>query len=333
MTNPRPRRWCLPTIVYRSHPSQPMEKKTSNANRLALKRILGQEGNGRCADCKTASHPRWASWNIGILICIRCSGVHRSLGTHISKVRSIDLDTWNDTQLEKLLEFGNARANTFWESKLPANYVPDESKIVNFIKTKYELRRWIPDEKEQTSATQAPKLAPKVRGMPTTSVDLLDLDGVYAMKASKPSEPVNSTISAKSTNSGSTASAPLPRTAAQSPASAQPRAPLSQTSTPPSSRSAQNSRTDVKKSILSLYSQPRQPTPSAVPSASSSGASFASLMAPSPAPSQSSSYSYNQAPSMTSFTTAASHLDPAASTEFRSEPTEDLDDNFANVWK
>ena len=103
-----------------------MEKQTSSANRQVLRRILAQPGNNKCADCKTASHPRWASWNIGVLICIRCSGVHRSLGTHISKVRSIDLDTWNDMQLQKLVEVGNTKGNAFWEAQLPDNYVQED---------------------------------------------------------------------------------------------------------------------------------------------------------------------------------------------------------------
>lgn len=33
--------------------------------------------------------------------------------------------------------------NRYWEAKLPANYVPDDSKIENFIKTKYDLKRWV----------------------------------------------------------------------------------------------------------------------------------------------------------------------------------------------
>jgi hypothetical protein len=43
---------------------------------------------------------RWASWNIGVFLCIRCGGLHRSLGTHISKVKSVTLDKWTDDQIE-----------------------------------------------------------------------------------------------------------------------------------------------------------------------------------------------------------------------------------------
>jgi Arf-GAP with GTPase, ANK repeat and PH domain-containing protein 1/3/4/5/6/9/11 len=56
----------------------------------ALRRI---DGNDRCADC-SAQQPQWASINLGTLICIECSGIHRKLGSHISKVRSLELDDW-----------------------------------------------------------------------------------------------------------------------------------------------------------------------------------------------------------------------------------------------
>jgi Arf-GAP with coiled-coil, ANK repeat and PH domain-containing protein len=62
--------------------------------------------------------PDWASINLGILICIQCSGIHRQLGTHISKVRSATLDVW-DTELKKLmLATGNALVNSIYEEGL-----------------------------------------------------------------------------------------------------------------------------------------------------------------------------------------------------------------------
>ena len=42
------------------------------------------------------SGPDWASINLGILVCIECSGIHRSLGVHVSKVRSLTLDKWEE---------------------------------------------------------------------------------------------------------------------------------------------------------------------------------------------------------------------------------------------
>lgn len=43
--------------------------------------------------------PRWASWNLGVFLCIRCAGIHRNLGVHISKVKSVNLDSWTSEQI------------------------------------------------------------------------------------------------------------------------------------------------------------------------------------------------------------------------------------------
>lgn len=67
------------------------------------------------------------------------------MGTHISRVKSVDLDSWTDEQLQSILSWGNARANKYWEAKLAAGHAPSEGKIENFIRTKYELKRWTMD--------------------------------------------------------------------------------------------------------------------------------------------------------------------------------------------
>jgi hypothetical protein len=46
-----------------------------------------------------------------VLTCSRCSGIHRGMGTHISRVKSVDLDSWTDEQLQSMIKWGNARAN------------------------------------------------------------------------------------------------------------------------------------------------------------------------------------------------------------------------------
>ncbi|KAM5348746.1 hypothetical protein ACJ41O_008569 [Fusarium nematophilum] len=112
-------------------------------NQATIKSLLKLEPNKVCADCKRNKHPRWASWNLGVFICIRCSGIHRGMGTHISRVKSVDLDSWTDEQLQSILSWGNARANKYWEAKLAVGHAPSESKIENFIRTKYELKRWV----------------------------------------------------------------------------------------------------------------------------------------------------------------------------------------------
>ncbi|KXJ96774.1 hypothetical protein Micbo1qcDRAFT_155416 [Microdochium bolleyi] len=125
-------------------PPNPAAERAAQ-NQQTLKSLLKLETNKTCADCKRNKHPRWASWNLGVFICIRCSGVHRGMGTHISRVKSVDLDAWTDEQMQSILKWGNARANKYWESKLAAGHAPSEAKIENFIRTKYELKRWVMD--------------------------------------------------------------------------------------------------------------------------------------------------------------------------------------------
>lgn len=76
--------------------------------------VLQLPENKRCADCG-ARDPRWASVNIGVLICDACSGIHRKLGTHITQVRSVTLDEWRPEWVRTVTQVGNARGKAFYE--------------------------------------------------------------------------------------------------------------------------------------------------------------------------------------------------------------------------
>ena len=90
--------------------------------------------------------PDWASINLGVLICIECSGVHRKLGSHISRVRSLDLDEWPPGHLAVMSALGNSMANSIWEQKLkgpkPEPNSSQEDKE-RFIMAKYNNKEFL----------------------------------------------------------------------------------------------------------------------------------------------------------------------------------------------
>jgi stromal membrane-associated protein len=84
-------------------------KSLNEQHSRILKSLMARVENKKCADCGKKD-PRWASWNLGIFVCIQCSGIHRSIGTHISKVKSCDLDTWTPDQVQNMVNWGNEKA-------------------------------------------------------------------------------------------------------------------------------------------------------------------------------------------------------------------------------
>ena len=71
------------------------------------------EGNNQCIDCN-AANPKCASVNNGCFMCIDCAGNHRSMGVHISFVRSTTMDSWSTIQLSRMKHGGNKKLIQFW---------------------------------------------------------------------------------------------------------------------------------------------------------------------------------------------------------------------------
>ncbi|XP_073433685.1 arf-GAP with GTPase, ANK repeat and PH domain-containing protein 1 isoform X3 [Dendrobates tinctorius] len=126
--------------------SKNKSRLTSQNEALALQSIRNLPGNSHCVDCD-AQNPDWASLNLGALMCIECSGIHRNLGTHLSRVRSLDLDDWPPELIKVMSAIGNELANSVWEGSSqghvkPCSESPREEKE-RWIRAKYEQKLFL----------------------------------------------------------------------------------------------------------------------------------------------------------------------------------------------
>uniref|UniRef100_A0A8C7ZFT8 Arf-GAP with coiled-coil, ANK repeat and PH domain-containing protein n=1 Tax=Oryzias sinensis TaxID=183150 RepID=A0A8C7ZFT8_9TELE len=135
-----------PSISSIDSASEPRERSSRGEN--ILQRIQCVPGNEQCCDCGQAD-PRWASINFGILLCIECSGIHRSLGVHCSKVRSLTLDSWEPELLKLMCELGNSVINHIYEGSCQEQGLkkpfPSSSRQEKeaWIKAKYVERKFL----------------------------------------------------------------------------------------------------------------------------------------------------------------------------------------------
>ncbi|KAK7930270.1 hypothetical protein WMY93_006665 [Mugilogobius chulae] len=95
-----------------------------------------------CHDCSFRSEMGF--WNLGVFICIRCAGIHRNLGVHISRVKSVNLDQWTSEQIQSIQDMGNTKARQLYEANLPENFRrPQTDQAVEFfIRDKYEKKKY-----------------------------------------------------------------------------------------------------------------------------------------------------------------------------------------------
>jgi len=120
------------------------EKATQDRLQAMLSEMLKDEDNKYCVDCDNKG-PRWASWNLGLFLCIRCAGIHRNLGVHISKVRSVNLDSWTPQQVASMQQMQNSKARAVYEAGIPEDFrrPQTDSAVEAFVRQKYEKKKFI----------------------------------------------------------------------------------------------------------------------------------------------------------------------------------------------
>uniref|UniRef100_A0A8D1JZ98 ArfGAP with dual PH domains 1 n=1 Tax=Sus scrofa TaxID=9823 RepID=A0A8D1JZ98_PIG len=120
--------------------------------RRAVLELLQRPGNAHCADCG-APDPDWASYTLGVFICLSCSGIHRNI-PQVSKVKSVRLDTWEEPQVEFMASRGNSAARAVFESRVPPFYYrPSASDCQllreQWIRAKYERQEFTHPERQE----------------------------------------------------------------------------------------------------------------------------------------------------------------------------------------
>ncbi|NXH55965.1 ASAP3 protein, partial [Rhabdornis inornatus] len=125
-----------------------VDSSMQELTRLVISEVKNMPGNKQCCDCG-APDPTWLSTNLGILTCIECSGIHRELGVHYSRIQSLTLDVLSTSELLLAVSIGNTRFNEIMEATLPTQDCPKPSASSDmfarkeYIMAKYMERRYV----------------------------------------------------------------------------------------------------------------------------------------------------------------------------------------------
>ncbi|XP_048106860.1 arf-GAP with SH3 domain, ANK repeat and PH domain-containing protein 2b isoform X2 [Alosa alosa] len=160
--------------------------------RAIVEEVKRMSGNSECCDCGAAD-PTWLSTNLGVLICIECSGIHREMGVHYSRIQSLTLDVLGTSELLLAKNIGNAVFNEVMEANLSAEDVSkpkpssDMQTRKDYITAKYTEKRFAQRKfADATSRQHALREAVRIRDILT----LLQVfaEGVDLMEAIPPGQ-------------------------------------------------------------------------------------------------------------------------------------------------
>ncbi|XP_055963742.1 arf-GAP with SH3 domain, ANK repeat and PH domain-containing protein 1 isoform X4 [Sorex fumeus] len=165
------------TMAFRGEQSTG-ENSLEDLTKAIIEDIQRLPGNEVCCDCGS-SEPTWLSTNLGILTCIECSGIHREMGVHISRIQSLELDKLGTSELLLAKNIGNNSFNDIMEANLPSpspKPTPSSDMTVRkeYITAKYVDHRF----SRKICSTSSAKLNELLEAI--KSRDLLALIQVYA---------------------------------------------------------------------------------------------------------------------------------------------------------
>jgi len=181
----------LPSTETNSSTYSLQSLNTTNENvskkSQVYQQITSLPGNEKCCDCHSPE-TKWASINLGITLCIECCGIHRSLGVHVSKVKSLILDDWDKELVKLMLALGNNLINCTLEENLDERGVKrptansPASEREAWIRAKYVEKRFVirtqvkadEEEKEEKKCEEGNKADSCVEGSAWCRSDLLD---------------------------------------------------------------------------------------------------------------------------------------------------------------
>ncbi|XP_029698370.1 arf-GAP with SH3 domain, ANK repeat and PH domain-containing protein 1 isoform X7 [Takifugu rubripes] len=165
-------------MAFRGEQSSGGEDGLEDLTKAIIEDVLRMPGNELCCDCGAAD-PKWLSTNLGILTCIECSGIHREMGVHISRIQSMELDKLGTSELLLAKNVGNSSFNEIMEGNLPSpspKPTPSSDMTVRkeFINAKYVDHKYA----RKTCSSAAAKMIDLFEAV--QSRDLLTLIQVYA---------------------------------------------------------------------------------------------------------------------------------------------------------